>query len=224
MADTEVIEAVAREGVGKGASRALRRQGRVPAVIYGDKKAPETISVERREIERMMQTGTFLSTLFTINVDGSTSQVIPRDVQTDPVRDFPVHVDFLRLGKGATVTVEVPVNFLNEEDCPGLKRGGVLNVVRYTIEVVCPATSIPESFDADLSGLDLGDSMHISAFDLPEGVTPTITDRDFTVLTIAAPAGLGSEDEDEEGEEGDEAEGVEGAEDGEESEGDDAEE
>lgn len=221
MADTEVIEAVAREGVGKGASRALRRQGRVPAVIYGDKKPPETISVEQRELERMMQTGTYLSTLLILDVDGKKTEVIPRDVQTDPVKDFPVHVDFLRLGKGATVTVEVPVNFLNEEDCPGLKRGGVLNVVRYTIEVVCPAASIPESFDADLSGLDLGDSMHISAFDLPEGVMPTITDRDFTVLTIAAPAGLSSEDEGEEGEEGEEAEG---AEDGEESEGDDAEE
>ncbi len=209
MVDTPVIDAAVREGVGKGASRAVRRQGRVPAVIYGDKKEPETISVPRKELELMMQTGSFLSTLFIVNVDGKKTQVIPRDLQLDPVRDFPIHVDFLRLGKGATVTVEISVNFLNEEESPGLKRGGVLNVVRYSIEVNCPADAIPESFDADLTGLDLGDSIHISAINLPDGVEPTITDRDFTVATIATPTGL--ETEDDEGEEGEEGvEGVEG--------------
>ena len=213
MADINELSAVVRERVGKGASRAVRRQGLVPAVIYGDNKDPEAISVEIGVLEKALSTGTFMSTLYTIDVDGDRSQVIARDVQFDKVRDFPVHVDFLRLKKGATIAVEVQVNFLNEEESPGLRRGGVLNVVRYTVEVTCPAARIPESLDADLTGLDIGDSIHISAIALPEDVEPTITDRDFTVATIAAPAGLQSEDGEAGYEEG--IEGEEGVADGE---------
>ena len=209
MADIIELEAAVRERVGKGAAREARRQGRVPAVIYGDKKDPEPISLEYKTVNMQVQTGNFLNTLYMINVGGSKTRVIPRDVQFDPVRDFPMHVDFLRLAKGATITIEVTVNFINEEECPGLKLGGVLNVVRYAVEVTCPAVSIPEQFDADLTGLELGDSIHISALTLPDGVEPTITDRDFTVATIAAPAGLDRDGADEEAADGEEVEGEE---------------
>ena len=213
MADIKQMSAEARPNAGKGAARAVRREGRVPAVIYGDKQEPVTVSLNSNELNKLVNTGTFLSTLFEIEVDGKKSRVIPRDLQLDPVRDFPLHVDFLRLGKGATIAVEVQCNFLNEEESPGLKQGGVLNVVRYTLELVCPATEIPESIDIDLSGLELGDGVHISAITLPDGVTPVITDRDFTIATIASPAGLGAADDDEvEGEEGEEGEGEEGEE------------
>ncbi|MGI9385513.1 MAG: 50S ribosomal protein L25/general stress protein Ctc [Methyloligellaceae bacterium] len=188
MAETIELKAAARERIGKGAAREVRRQGRVPAVVYGEKKTPEKISLESRELWQQVKTGTFLSTVFTIDLDGSKTRVIPRDLQLDPVRDFPVHVDFLRLGEGASITVEVPVNFLNEEDSPGLKRGGVLNIVRHAIEVLCPVDAIPERIEADLTGLEIGDSIHISAITLPDGVEPTITDRDFTVATIAGRA------------------------------------
>jgi len=209
MADIIELEAAVRERVGKGAAREARRQGRVPAVIYGDKKDPEPISLEYKTVNMQVQTGNFLNTLYMINVGGNKTRVIPRDIQFDPVRDFPMHVDFLRLSKGATITIEVTVNFINEEECPGLKSGGVLNVVRYAVEVTCPAESIPEGFDADLTGLELGDSIHISAITLPDGVVPTITDRDFTVATIAAPAGLDRDDADEEAVDGEEVEGEE---------------
>ncbi len=209
MADIIELDAAVRERVGKGAAREARRQGRVPAVIYGDKKDPEPISLEYKTVNMQVQTGNFLNTLYMINVGGNKTRVIPRDVQFDPVRDFPMHVDFLRLAKGATITIEVTVNFINEEECPGLKLGGVLNVVRYAVEVTCPAESIPEQFDADLTGLELGDSIHISAITLPDGVEPTITDRDFTVATIAAPAGLDRDGADEEAADGEEVEGEE---------------
>jgi len=209
MADIIELEAAVRERVGKGAAREARRQGRVPAVIYGDKKDPEPISLEYKTVFMQVQTGNFLNTLYMINVDGNKTRVIPRDIQFDPVRDFPMHVDFLRLAKGASITIEVTVNFLNEEECPGLKMGGVLNVVRYAIEVTCPADAIPEQFDADLTGLELGDSIHISAIALPDGVEPTITDRDFTVATIAAPAGLDRDGADEEAADGEVVEGEE---------------
>ena len=218
MADIEVLNANVRERVGKGAARATRRAGLVPGVIYGDKKDPEPISVSHRELVQQLQTGKFLSTLFEIEVEGAKTRVIARDVQFDPIKDWPVHVDFLRLGKGATINVEIPMNFINEEESEGLKQGGVLNVVRYTVELICPADNIPEELIGDLTGLDLGGSIHISDVKLPEGVEPVISDRDFTIATIAAPAGLHA-DEDEEGEEDEfaegeemEGEGVEGAE------------
>jgi len=205
-----------RERAGKGAARAIRREGRVPAVIYGDKQDPQTISMDYRELMKQVQTGRFLSTLIDIDVDGSKVRTIPRDVQFDPVRDFIVHVDFLRLGKGARIAVEVAINFLGDEDSPGLKRGGVLNVVRHTVEIMCPADAIPESFDMDISELDIGDGLHSTDLTLPEGMTFTITDRDFTIATISAPSGGADEDEADaavEGEEGAEGEEGEGGED-----------
>ena len=208
MADIEVLNANVRERVGKGAARATRRAGLVPGVIYGDKKDPEPISVSHRELVQQLQTGKFLSTLYEIEVEGTKTRVIPRDVQFDAVKDFPVHVDFLRLGKGATINVEIPMTFINEEESDGLKQGGVLNVVRYTVELICPADNIPEELIGDLTGLDLGGSIHISDVTLPEGVEPVISDRDFTIATIAAPAGLHA-DEEEEGEEDEFAEGEE---------------
>ena len=202
MADTIVLEATARDRAGKGAARAVRREGRVPAVIYGDKKDPQLITLDYRDTWKHVQTGRFLSTLVDVDVAGEKVRAIPRDIQFDPVRDFMIHIDFLRLGKGARIAVAVPCNFINDEESPGIKRGGVLNVVRYDIEVYCPAEAIPEEFVVDLTGLDIGDGVHISAVSLPEGVEPTISDRDFTICTIAAPAGLKSEEEEaEEGEE-----------------------
>jgi large subunit ribosomal protein L25 len=196
MAQTVTLNASVRERAGKGAARAVRREGRVPAVIYGDKKDPQTISMDARELMKQVQTGRFLSTLVDIEVDGTKVRTIPRDVQFDPVRDFVVHVDFLRLGKGARIAVEVAINFVGEEDSAGLKRGGVLNVVRHSVEIMCPADSIPESFDLDVSALDIGDGLHATDLTLPEGMTFTITDRDFTIATISAPSGGADEDED----------------------------
>lgn len=206
MADRILLEATARDRAGKGAARAVRREGRIPAVIYGDKKDPQLISLNYRDTWKHVQTGRFLSTLVDVDVAGEKVRAIPRDIQFDPVRDFVIHVDFLRLGKGARIAVNVPCNFINDEASPGITRGGVLNVVRYDIEVYCPAEAIPEEFEVDLTGLDIGDGVHISAITLPDGVEPTISDRDFTICTIAAPAGLKSEEEEEaeleEGEEG----------------------
>lgn len=226
MADILVLNAKPRDRVGKGAARAVRREGLVPGVVYGDKKDPEPISIDIGELNLHLRTGRFLSTLYDVDVDGTKTRVIPKDVQFDAVRDFPVHVDLLRLGKGAKINVEIQMNFINEDDSPGLREGGVLNVVRYTVELRCPADAIPEELIGDLTGLAIGDSIHISDVTLPEGVEPVISDRDFTIATIAAPVAEIVEEEDEEGadllegEEG-EAEGEEGAE-GEDDGGDDA--
>ncbi|MGI9371264.1 MAG: 50S ribosomal protein L25/general stress protein Ctc [Hyphomicrobiales bacterium] len=226
MADNVSLTAELREGTGKGAARAIRRSGRVPAVIYGDKQDPITITLAYNEVHKQVSTGQFMSRLVDLEVDGEKFRTIPRDVQFEPVRDFIMHVDFLRLGKGAKVNVEVPVVFLNEEDSEGMRRGGVLNVVRYTIELNCPASAIPEEIEVDIASLDIGDSVHISEITLPEGVTPTIDDRDFTIASIAAPVAEVEEEEDLEGEEGEGVEGEEGAEgeEGGEEEGDDGEE
>jgi large subunit ribosomal protein L25 len=188
MAEAIELKGWARSRSGKGGSRAERREGRIPGTLYGDKKDPETISVDYRAINQQLQTGHFQSTIFVLDVEGKKTRVIPRAVQLDPVRDFPIHVDFLRLGKDALVTVDVPVRFLNEGASPGLKRGGVLNIVRHEIPVRCPADAIPDHFEVDLTGLEIGDSVHISALKLPEGVRPTITERDFTVATIVGRA------------------------------------
>ncbi len=179
------LKATARERVGKGAAREARREGKVPAVIYGDGKAPETIALDYNELWKQFLKGHFTSTVFDIDLDGTKHRVIPRDVQVDPIKDQPVHVDFLRVSKGALIRVEVPVHFINEAASPGLKRGGVLNIVRHDIEVMCPYDKIPEFFEIDLTGLEIGRSVHISTVKMPEGVTPTITDRDFTVASIA---------------------------------------
>ena len=214
MSDVYELKAEARERVGKGSARELRRNGKIPAVIYGDKQPPMSIALPYKEVTMKIQGGGFMTTIATIDVDGDKIRVLPKDYQLDPVRDFTMHVDFLRISKNTSVTVEVPVQFINEEESPGIKRGGVLNTVRHTVEVNCPADSIPEAFIADLTGLDLGDGIHISNITLPDGVEPTITDRDFTIATIAAPAGLKSEDnaEEAEGEEVTEEEGAEEAE------------
>ena len=213
MSQTVNITAASRDRAGKGAARAIRREGRVPGVIYGDKKDPQLVSLDSRELTKQIQTGRFLSTLVDIDVDGTKVRAIPRDVQFDPVRDFIIHVDFLRLGKGAKIAVQVPVHFINEDASKGLKRGGVLNVVRHEVEVNCPADEIPEGFEIDLAGLDIGDSIHASSVTLPEHVTFTITDRDFTIATIAAPSGgaSGGDEEEAEGEAAEEAEGEEAA-------------
>jgi len=188
MAEAIELKAWARGRSGKGGARAERRVGRVPGTLYGDKQEPETISVDYRAINHQIHTGHFQSTIYVLDVEGKKTRVIPRAVQLDPIRDFPIHVDFLRLGKDALVTVEVPVRFLNEAASPGLKRGGVLNIVRHEIQVRCPSDAIPDHFDVDLTGLEIGDAVHISALKLPEGVKPTITERDFTVATIVGRA------------------------------------
>ena len=211
MADIATLSAEPRENLGKGASRAARRDGRVPAVIYGLGKEPVSVTLPFNRVLKEVSTGRFTSTLFDLQIGNQTERVIPKDVQVDVVKDFPVHIDFLRLDRDAKVNVEVVVHFLNEDDAPGLKRGGVLNVVRYDVELSCPAESIPEFIEADLAGLDIGDSVHISDIALPEGVEPTITDRDFTIATIAAPSG-GTEEEETDAEEG--AEGEESTEEG----------
>ncbi len=195
MNATVSLKATARERVGKGAARAERRAGRIPAVIYGGKEPATPITLDHKEIALKVRSGHFLTTVFEIDVDGKSIRALPRDVQLDPVKDFPVHVDFLRLTKGASIAVEIPVVFENEENSPGIKRGGVLNIVRHEIEVNAPVDAIPDQIVADLTGLDVGDSLHISAIKLPDGVTPTITDRDFTVATVAAPAALKSEED-----------------------------
>jgi large subunit ribosomal protein L25 len=188
MAEAMELKAWARGRTGKGGARQARRDGRIPGILYGDKQEPQTIAVDYRTIVQQIHTGHFRSTVFVLDIEGDKTRVIPRDVQLDPVRDFPIHVDFLRLAKDALVTVDVPVRFLNEAASPGLKRGGVLNIVRHEIPVRCPADAIPDHFDVDLTGLEIGDSVHISALALPENVRPTITERDFTVATIVGRA------------------------------------
>lgn len=193
MSQTYELKAEPRERVGKGSARELRRNGKVPAVIYGDKQSPLSIALSYKDVYYKIHGGGFMTTVATIDVGGQKIQVLPKDYQLDPVRDFPMHVDFLRIGAGTVVTVNIPVHFTNEEKSVGIKRGGVLNIVRHDIEASVPANAIPDFIEVDLAGTDLGDSIHISAVKLPEGVKPTITDRDFTIATIAAPAGLRSE-------------------------------
>ena len=185
MAQVSEIKAYARTRSGTGAARATRREARVPAVIYGDGHAPESIALLSNELVNVMNRGRFLSTLIDLDVDGAKTRVIPREVQVDPVSDKLVHVDFQRVSPGSRIRVDVPVRFVNEASSPGLKRGGVLNIVRHEIEVTCPADAIPERFEFSLDGLEIGRSLHISAITLPEGVKTTIQNRDFTVATIA---------------------------------------
>jgi len=210
MSQSNVISAMTRDRAGKGAARAVRREGRVPAVIYGDKKNPASISLEPRELRKHLNTGHFFSTVYSVDIDGAGSErVLPRDVQFHPVNGRALHVDFLRVTKATRTNVNVQCVFINEDMSPGIKRGGLLNIVRHEVEVVCGVDDIPDEFVFDLTGLDIGDSLHISAITMPEGVAPTITDRDFTVATIAA-ALLKEEEEEVEGAEEEELEGEEG--------------
>ena len=215
MSDQLTIAAEPRERAGKGASRALRREGRVPAVIYGDKKEAVAIHVEARALNKLLGTGHFMNSLVQVEVNGEKTRTLPKDVAFDPVTDRPLHVDFFRLAKGAKVQVNIPVVFINEEDSPGLKRGGVMNVVRHELDLMCDADHIPDQIEIDVTGLEIGDSIHISNITLPAGSESAITDRDFTIAGVTAPSALkSSDDEAEESEEaeGEEAEGEEAAE------------
>lgn len=179
------LDATARDRVGKGAARQARREGKIPAVIYGAKKPPVSISIDGNTLWKQYLKGHFTSTVFEINVGSDMHRVIARDLQLDPVRDTPLHADFLRIADDGLVRIHVPVKFTNDALSPGLKRGGVLNIVRHDVEVFCPYDRIPAYFEINLEGTRIGQSIHISAVALPEGVSPTITDRDFTIATIA---------------------------------------
>jgi large subunit ribosomal protein L25 len=193
MAETTTFQAQARDGAGKGPARQLRRAGRVPAVIYGERKDQQMISLEARALRRELTNPRFFSTLCSLQLDGEAIRVLPREVQLHPVSDDPLHADFVRVSRGTTIHVTVQVAFLNEDISPGLKRGGVLNVVRREIELVCPADAIPQQIELDLAKADIGDSLHISQVSLPANVHPAITDRDFTIATIAAPTVVAEE-------------------------------
>ncbi|AWW74707.1 50S ribosomal protein L25/general stress protein Ctc [Erythrobacter sp. KY5] len=190
MSDALTLPAEARERAGKGASRALRREGRVPAVIYGGKEEPTTIHVEEKELVKQLMTGHFMNSIVKIEVGGQTIRTLPKDVALHPVTDRPTHADFFRLARDAKVEVQIPVVFVGEEKSPGLKKGGVLNVVRHELDLVCEADKIPGEIEISVEGKEVGDSIHISEVDLPEGSVSAITDRDFTIATLVAPSAL----------------------------------
>jgi len=204
------LSAETRKSVGKGNSRALRREGRVPAIIYGNKLEPLSISLSERDLNTELRKEGFFNKLCDLEVGKDKVLVLPQAIALHPVTDRAEHLDFLRVSDNTKVTIDTPVKFENEEECPGIKKGGILNIVRYSVEVSCPASNIPELFVVDLTGLELGDSIRFSNIkDVAEGVVPTITDRDFIIASVVAPAALVSEgeDTDEEGEEGETTEG-----------------
>jgi large subunit ribosomal protein L25 len=188
MASVNEIKATSRPRAGKGAARAERRAGRVPGVIYGDNQPPLPITLDHADLRHRIYAGRFLTTIHDIDVDGTKHRVIPRDFQLDALRDAPIHVDFMRLGEGATIRVSIPVHIINAETSPGVKRGGTVNIVTHTIDVRVPADRIPAAIDVDVSELDLAHSMHLSDITLPEGVKP-LAGRDLTLVTIVAPSG-----------------------------------
>ena len=196
MSEQLTLPAEARERAGKGASRAVRREGRVPAVVYGANQPPLSIHVEEKGLIKMMSNGHFMNSVVMIDVGGEQTRTLPKDVQFHPVTDRPLHVDFLRIGEHSQVTVAVPIRFTGEEESRGLKRGGVLNAVRHELELVCDAAEIPDEIVISLAGLDIGDSLHISAVTLPQGVTSAITDRDFTIATVVPSSGMTAAPED----------------------------
>ena len=197
MSENTLISADLRDRVGKGSARAARRAGKIPAVIYGDKKEPIAIEIEARMVRKIIHEPGIFSRLLDINVDNGKQTVLMRDIHFHPVTDEPLHFDFLRVGKSSTISVAIGVEFINEDICPALKIGGVLNIVRYEVELNCLPTNIPDKITVDLADAKIGDSIHISAVELPDGVTPTITDRDFTIATLQSPGG-GVKNEDEE--------------------------
>ena len=199
MSDALTLPAEARERAGKGASRQLRREGRIPAVIYGGKEDPVMIHIEEKELVRQLGTGHFMNSIVSIEIGGKTLRTLPKDVALHPVTDRPEHADFLRLSKGAKVEVNVPVVFINEEASPGLKKGGVLNVVRHELELVCENDKIPGEIEIDVTGKEVGDSIHISEVTLPAGAESAITDRDFTIATLVAPSALKKSEEEQTG-------------------------
>jgi large subunit ribosomal protein L25 len=198
MSDNLTLAAETRDRVGKGASRSLRREGRVPAVIYGNKEEPTPIHVGEKELTKLLMTGHFMNSVIMVDVGGKPARTLPKDVTFDVVTDRPVHVDFLRISEHAKVHVNVPVHFTDEEKAPGIKRGGVLNVVRHELELVVDAASIPDEIAISLAGLEIGDSVHISHVNLPQGAASAIEDRDFTIATVVAPSALKSTEGDNE--------------------------
>ena len=186
MAQIQELKVEAREGTGKGPAYQARQKGLIPGVIYGGTGTPENVNVDGRTLERHVEAGHFLTTLFDLNIAGKKTRAIPRAVQLDPVTDRPVHVDFLRLAEGGTVKLEIPVHFHGQDVSPGLKKGGVLNIVRHQIEMICPADHIPNEIVIDVSKLDIAETVHISAVKLPEGAKPVVRGRDFTVCSIVA--------------------------------------
>ena len=197
-----VLDVVVREETGTGNAREARRNGMVPGVIYGGDKDAVSIGVKYNEVLKAINSGQFLSNMVELQHDGKPQKVITKDVQFHPVSDKPIHVDFYRVTEKTIIDVDVPANFVGEENSPGMKRGGALNVVRYNIEVKCPAGSIPDSIEVDISELDIGDAIHLSEVTLPKDVTPGITDRDVTIATIVASRTSKTDEEGEEGEEG----------------------
>lgn len=198
MAETPVLEAVARTGTGKGAARSARREGYVPGVIYGGGTEPQPINVRFNVLLKQLKAGRFLSTLINVKVDGKDNKVVCRGVQRDVVKDLPTHVDFLRLTDRTRIALHIPIEYVNREKSPGLKRGGVLTEVRHDLELYVTAGNIPEKITIDLAGTEINDTIHISNVALPAGASPVIADRDFAIANIQAPSGLRSEENEEE--------------------------
>jgi large subunit ribosomal protein L25 len=190
MSQVQDLKVESRAGRGKGPAFQARQKGLIPAVIYGGQDKPQNVAVDGRTLERHVEAGHFLTTLFMLDLAGKKTRVIPRDVQLDPVSDRPVHVDFMRLAEGASVRLDVPVHFNGQESSPGLKKGGVLNIVRHSIGLICPADNIPNTIEVDVAKLDINESIHISALTLPDGVKPVISGRDFTVCSVVAPTSV----------------------------------
>jgi large subunit ribosomal protein L25 len=192
MATAKEIKATMRPRAGKGAARAVRREGRVPGVIYGGNEPPLTISLDDADLRQRIFAGRFLTSIYDVEIDGKKHRVIPRDFQLDPVRDLPVHVDFMRLAEGATIRVSIPIHVINTDQSPGIKRGGTVNIVTHTLDVRCPADSIPEAFNVDVSGLEINHSKHLSDITLPANVRP-LAQKDATLVTIVPPSGYAEE-------------------------------
>src|SRR6516164_9746048 len=191
MATVKELKATARPKSGKGAARAERRAGRVPGVIYGNNQPPVTISVDDADLRQRILAGRFLTTIYDIDLEGKKHRVIPRDFHLDPVRDFPVHVDFMRLGEGATIRISVPLHVVKAETSPGVKRGGTVNIVTHTIDLECSVDNIPQYIEADVGALEIGHSLHLSDITLPKGVR-SLRD-DLTLVTIVPPSGYAEE-------------------------------
>jgi large subunit ribosomal protein L25 len=196
MSDQLTLSADLRERAGKGASRALRNAGRVPAVIYGNNEEPTAIHIEEKMLLKALHTGHFMNSIVMIELGGKQVRTLPKDVAFHPVNDRPLHADFLRIGEHSEVHVNVPVHFIDEDTSPGMKRGAVLNMVRHELELICDAALIPDDIKISLNGLEIGDSIHISHVALPAGARSAITDRDFTIATLVAPSGLKSSEGD----------------------------
>ena len=206
------LEALIRNTASKGQLNSLRKNEQVPAIIYGGKEENQKISLSKKQVQFLIDQENFLSKIITISIDDKQINVLPRDVNYDPITDNPIHIDFLRIVKGAKVVIEIPVKFINNENSPGLKRGGVLNIVRRNVELKCPTETIPDELVVDLDGLEIGTSIKISSIKLPENVHPTIQGRDFVIATVAAPTVFKEPEKPAEAEATEGAEGAEGAE------------